>query len=970
MNMTEVKSTPLPDGADENATVLPDAADKPAADPAPTGGRIARLWHDKWYLVLCFSVPAVLMFLIYVAHRVYPFGEESVLVLDLNGQYVYYFEALRKLLHGEGSFLYSFGRSLGGEFMGIFAYYLASPFSFIVALFPKKYITEALLVMFLLKTGLCGLNFGIYLGATRRRNPVAVILFSTMYALSAYAVVQQHNTMWIDNVLFLPLILLGEEALIRRGKYRLFVVTLSLAVLSNFYIGYMTCIFVAVYFFYSYFSQTPEERNPLGLKHHFPRTLVRMGVYSLIAVCIAAVIILPAYYSLTFGKTTFSNPNYTFTQKFDFLDAISKMYFGSYDTVRPEGLPFLYTGMLTFLLLPLYFLAPHIRVREKIAAGLLVTFFFISFNGSTIDLIWHGFQRPNWLNYRYSFMLCFVFLVMAYKAFEEIRRIGYRSIILSVTLIAGLLLILQRMDLSNLPDLVAVWPSLAFLGVYLLLMRACTDGRGDIRETGALILALAVSLEMFCAGLVNVVYLGADVVYSSRTSYRSFIDRLQPIVDELKGQDDSFYRMEKTIHRKTNDNLALGMRGLSNSTSTLNASVIEFLRLAGLSSKSHWTKYFGSTPIVDSLLGIRYVITENSANPSPLYVPYYADTDRSLTAYYNPYALSVAFGVSTDLEEYDFGTKEVISPFVRLNQLVTKMLGESRTRKLFRMAKTDNIDYTYCDVSMVVGHNKYTPSEDGKKAKITYTLTAESAEVLYCYFPSDYPREMSITVNGRAVGSFFANETFAIRSLGTFAPGSEIKIVLTLEDKELYLAASEPFFYYLDEAVFRDVMEKLGDSVFEIEEFTEDSFRGAISVAEGDELIFTSIPYDEGWVITVDGESVQPVRVCGALLAFETTPGTHTLVMEYRPSCVRNGLALTALGLGLFAVSICVGSIRARRKKKPADGEADGEAPENGEAAEPPADERGSEAEEERKATEDTTQTEDTTKSEEKEDTP
>lgn len=66
-----------------------------------------------------------------------------------------------------------------------------------------------------------------------------------------------------------------------------------------------------------------------------------------------------------------------------------------------------------------------------------------------------------------------------------------------------------------------------------------------------------------------------------------------------------FYRMEKTSHRKTNDAMALGMYGISNSTSTLNASVIDLLQKLGFSSKSHWTKYLGGTPVSDSLLGIK-----------------------------------------------------------------------------------------------------------------------------------------------------------------------------------------------------------------------------------------------------------------------------------------------------------------------------------------------------------------------------
>ena len=90
------------------------------------------------YLVFCFIIPVLLMYLIYLAMEIHPFGDGSVLVLDLNGQYVYFFEALRNAIFGEGSLLYSFYRALGGEFIGMYAYYLASPLSYLVALFRKK----------------------------------------------------------------------------------------------------------------------------------------------------------------------------------------------------------------------------------------------------------------------------------------------------------------------------------------------------------------------------------------------------------------------------------------------------------------------------------------------------------------------------------------------------------------------------------------------------------------------------------------------------------------------------------------------------------------------------------------------------------------------------------------------------------------------------------------------------------------
>ena len=115
------------------------------------------------YLPWAFLIPFVLLFCIYLSRAIYPFGNGSVLILDLNGQYVYFFAELRnKLLHG-GSLLYSWSRSLGGEFLGIFAYYLSSPFSLITCLFPASHITEALLLMFMLKAGACGFSMALYL---------------------------------------------------------------------------------------------------------------------------------------------------------------------------------------------------------------------------------------------------------------------------------------------------------------------------------------------------------------------------------------------------------------------------------------------------------------------------------------------------------------------------------------------------------------------------------------------------------------------------------------------------------------------------------------------------------------------------------------------------------------------------------------------------------------------------------------
>lgn len=878
-----------------------------------------RFFGERKYLLICFILPAMLMWLIHITLEVYPFGTNSVLVLDLNAQYVYYFQALRDIITEGGSLLYSFRRSLGGEFLGIIGYYVASPFSVIMALFPETMITEALLVMFLLKTGLCGLTFGIYIESTRKRNRPLTVLFSTMYALCAYAVVMQHNTMWIDNLIWLPLILLGVENLMKKGKYKMFVITLALAIMSNFYIGYMTCIFVALYFFYCYYSMDPEERNPLGVKFHLPRKVLQIGIFAIIAVLISAVYIWSSYQALTFGKTEFTNPSFKFTQRFDFLDLLSKMYFGSYDTVRPEGWPFLYTGMLTVILMPLFFFIKKIKVREKLATLILCLVMVFSFNTNTIDIIWHGMQKPNWLNYRYAFMLCFVLLVMAYKAFENIREIGYRGVLISGGVATALLFVMQKLEYENLPDLVAVWASLGFIILYVLMLRAATSPTKATRKTAVLVLAIAVSFEMYAGGLANLVALDKDVVISERTGFRDHMDKLSPAVDLVKEKDPGFYRMEKLTHRKTNDNMALGIYGVSNSTSTLNAKVIDLLADFGLASKSHWSKYMGGTPVFDSLFGIKYLIAANNEDASDLYEYRYGTNDTKVSIYENPYAMSIASGVNEALANLNLQSAKspYHSPFQRMNATVGAMLGDETSVELFKMIPANSIDYAGCTQSSLVSEYKFTRLDNEQAATVTIKFTTPNDELVYMYIPTESAQECQLSVNGLSKGTYYGNETFRIVEIGTFEEGEEVTVVLNMQKKYLQIANNVEYFATLDLDACREILPKLQTSSFNIDYHTEDTLRGTIHILPGQELVYTSIPYDEGWKIIANGQEIEMIEILGGLMAFRLDAGSYNLELKYRPDCAVYGIMISAGGVVLFAaVWVCEWIIKKRRAKK------------------------------------------------------
>ncbi len=870
--------------------------------------------NDYRFLIAAFFIPLCLMWLIYIAMQVWPFGENSVLVLDLNGQYVYFFEELRRKLLNGGSLMYSWSRALGGEFMGIFAYYLASPFSLLVAVFPKKMITEALLAMILLKVGSSGLTMAYYLYRTRpESNKVGVVLFSTMYALTAYAVVQAHNTMWIDNLILLPIISLGIERLISRGRYKMFIISFAMALISNFYIGYMMCIYVFVYFFYWYIAHSDSsEHNFYHERLHFIKSLGRIAMASAIVLMIAAIIILPTWYSLNFGKTTFSDPRYEFAQKFDFLDFTTKFFFGSYDTVRPEGLPFVYCGTVALIFLPLYFIARGIKAREKAMGGLILAFFVFSFNCSVIDIIWHGFQKPNWLNYRYSFMFCFLMLVMAYKAFCEREHISMKSVVAVCGALGIILMLIQKQNYKNMDNLTAIWVSLGLLGLYILLIYL--DSRGALGKAGIIVLGCFICLEAFVAGLRNTIALDADVVISGRTGYRTFIDNVQPLVDEVLEKDNGLYRMEKNFHRKTNDSMALGINGLSNSSSTLNASVIKLLEQLGYASKSHWSKYLGGTPVSDSLLGIKYLILDEATNQYLYHMTAY-DDENNYRTYDNPYAMSIAYAVSNKLT--DFKADSYSSPMELMNAIVTLMLGEENTVEIFKPVEIVDTQTYNCSESYSTGHRRYTKSVEGSDSKLTFTLRADNKYEVFCYFPTDTKREAAITVNGEDKGTVYGNDTDRIISFGTMTPGELFDVTLKLKTDSFYIKSNATSFWYLDIETFKNAFTRLAEGNVDFYKHSDIYLEGRVDVPADRTLLFTSIPYDKGWHITADGTTLEPVITADSLLAVKLPAGEHVLTFNYLPDCVVQGRIISIAGLVCFA-ALAVGeySIRRRRDRR------------------------------------------------------
>ncbi len=911
---------------------IPRLLDRDAVDGKQSLRRRFDAFREEYgYLLFAALIPAVIVYLFYLVRGVYPFGDACVLVLDLNGQYISFYEGLHDILRGDADLLYSFSRNLGGEFLGIYDYYVASPFALLLGLFPERRMLEGLLFVFILKTAVCGLTMGIYLHkkASGEPNKLIVLAFSWMYALSSYCIVQQHNSMWIDAVLWLPMLALGVESLIRYGKFRLYVFSLAITLWSNFYIGYMVVIFTVAYCFYDYFAHNRyNENNPMGEKNHFVKSLGRVMLWSVLAVGIAALVILSARYSLSFGKDEFSTPNWEITQKFELYEFFHKFLPASYDTVRPAGRPIVYCGILTVMLVPAYFMSKKFSMREKVASAIFILFFIGSFATSTLDLIWHGFQKPNWLNYRYSFMLCFFLVVLAYRAFDRIEFTSRKALLGSTAFIGLYVLLLPELadkfilkngseDISTsvIRPFAMVWLSIACLFVYFIIISLYGKLKGRGRETASVILVVLVCVELFLSGVCDMEEMNTDVVYSKYSRYNNMIDTFRPISYKVLDYDQGFYRMEKTYERKTNDNFALQMNGLSLSTSTLNRDTIDFLKDMGYDSKSHNSHYIGgNNPLSDTLLGIKYLITDKDMSMyygDPLFTKEDYDYDEDFKplgdydVYQNAYALSLIYGVAD--EWANFNADDYSTPFERLNAMVTMMLGEDETVQIFKPA-VQNGEPTLNKVTKPSSadsgtHLLYKVDSNGTgDPTLTYQYTVPTGTDLYFYYPSKYFREVKVKANNKTV-----DFKGFIATLGS-ASTEEIDVVveITNSSKNLYIEVMEEpsYVYYIDWAVFKDAMTRLGQTAVTIDEDWRDSHMfGSVTTTVEDQLMFTSIPYDQGWHVYVDGQKVETEKSADALISFRIDEaGEHRLELRYMPREVSLGLSITIVCGVIFLV--------------------------------------------------------------------
>ena len=859
------------------------------------------------FIIAAFFLPVIIMTAAFAVHGIFPFGGEQIAVIDLYHQYLPLLSELQYKLHHGGSLFYTWHGLGGCNFWNIIAYQAGSPLNLLLILFPGKYIMEGITVILLIKIGLAGAFMYMFLRSECPANDetcspvlrvpadVATLAFSTLYALSAYVLAYYWNVMWIDAVALLPLCIMGLRRLTDGGKGVLYAVTLALMVVVNYYIAIMVCIFVLIYYLTYYFEKPREDRiKGFGL------TTVRVGFYSLIGLAMSAFMLLPTYYSMKHAsamESTFPETRYFYKDAIDVVNQLLPNAQLSY----LEGLPNLYCGMAVVIMLVFFFGCKKIPLREKVANTLLLVLLFFSMNVNFLDYIWHGFHFPNMLPFRYSFMVSFLLIFLAYKAFRRIDDCDLKTfgIIFAIGLVYYL--IAQRL-LKNVVDdqNMFFYMGMLWLTLFTALFFGYRKGLFSFRVLKYVLVFLVIA-EMSVAAIYDTDQVGK----TSKETYNENVDTMEEM---LANVNDEFARVEVDDNLTINEPARLHYKGLSQFASSMRTSTSGFMQAMGLEAEERGNRavYVPTDPVTNAIFNVKYMVSKYGNYKDSDFKK--IDSNQRSTLYESKYPLSVGYMVSNSLNT--FGA-EATNPFENLNDYVRLATGNECTDVLLdagefevtgQNAGVTNEAYGYYYAEKVT--NKY-------DCDLRLTFPSDKTQKYYVFI--DCPvAENVLYQKGESPRWEDIDENYSgVVNVGNVKEGEDLKIEIDLEKgKSGYVTA---YIYYLDQEEWDKAYGMLSEHTLQVTDYGDTHLKGTIDAGDGG-LMATSIAFDEGWKIYVDGKKQKKENlIAGAMFSIPLSEGTHEIEMKFMPQGFIAGLILTILGiLVLAAVTIWGGRIKQR----------------------------------------------------------
>lgn len=865
----------------------------------------------KRIYLLSFLIPLILYIGIGILLKLYPISENTVLFSDMDNQFVSFYTYFKKVFTSNNNFIYTFSKNLGGDMVGFAAYYLTNPFLFILFLFPDEYLSVGIFVMEILMLSTAGLTMQIFLVNALGKGNIG---FSTAYSMMGYVLAYFTLPIYFCNIVLLPIVVLGlhkifdsymsyrgdtsgnpddkhqtqenneitgKEKKIHIENYvnrdaLLYIITLAISIITNYYIGYMLCLFLIIYFIYLCIE---KDVFCVGV-------LVRFAINSILGVMLSCAYLVPVALSLRGQKnapdTSIMTMRPTFSIAGFYKSFLPCSFRGDYSNYAS---PYVYIGIISIVFVVVFFAAKNITLREKVAAIFIIGAMFMCLYIHPLNVIWHAFNEPVGFAHRFAFYFSFVLLEIAYKGYSEVLQYNIDN---------------TNFKISNLIN----------------------DRKSFFTNIILIFLIFELSVNAYHTLKIQI----ANA--TPQSEYASFYLNFKPVVDGIKQydaseseRDDNLYRIEKDFQYNMEDSMTYDYIGLTHNSSCETDTVKNFMGKMGFRNQGIWAFYNqGSTAFADCFLGVKYFIsrfdtTEKEYNPiSAGAEKSGSNEEQKYYVYENEHALCFGSFVNNDkIAAVDTNTDNLfeiqnqIAGAYDFNEKIYEEAAVSEIRvcgnvelsdEFIRHAKENNVLIKNVPLSELENNDGQYVDGNGY---IEFDVDiVEGQRNLYMYFTAPSHQGARLYVDGLDWEEYFSDWRWAVEKAGHYSAGKRVPIrmvavsdSITLDNYYLYEENLEVLYKW------RETATKAGADSVELHKISSSHIKGMYN-ALNDSTLMLTIPYDKGWHIKVDGKKVEQEKALSALMAIKTQKGNHEIEMIYIPQGTIIGAFVSVISLILI----------------------------------------------------------------------
>lgn len=850
----------------------------------------------KYYWLVAFLLTAITYTIAFSYMGLLKNGIYIIARSDLKQQYIPYIEYFCSVLKGEHDYWFSWNLGFGTGTALLFAYYTLSPFNLIYLILGEELAMTATAMVIVLKASTAAATFQIFIKNYLKKNYYETVLFAMMYALCGFQVCYYFNILWMDAFYMLPVIALGILKLLREKKWKLLLFSYVYVFGVNFYMGYIVGVssfFLFLFaFFYNCRKRTRKENSSIVIEY---------GMSAMGALLLTAIIWLPAVVRL-FQNLNENYPSFHMSEC-NILFVVNNLFMGQMQTLFGIT-PFIYCGLLTVILVPFFFVNKYISTKKKVYTGLCLGWFLCLFLIEPLNRVMHAFDKPEMFEQRFSFVFSFLLVTVACEQILCIRQVkiklGYMFFFAYVAIFTVSYFLYEHLWKSkyNANTLVAFGINIIFGALYFLVLKKIQSKKWDVVTFRGIVSCLIMA-ELVCNAAICITRMEHKAM--KEEDYEMWSEWEKNTYEKIKEENkEGFYRILSINNRGQNHSFLHDYHGVETFSSAEHKAVMNCLEKLGFCRGLHVIRGNGSTPVTRSLFDIKYEVCGISV---------IAETDSGegyLEYEENEQTLALGYMVNEEIREYVLQD----SPFENQNNLLSRMTGQDidcfertgmkLTVKDGQYMKTEEETYLFhdeeCDGDAVF---EYKAEDDGRPLYIflsqdRYVDNTGGAGI---------PRIETKDITPVLENSIFAPELVPARivQIGTDESGEyKFSIVLSEELEADYY--KKAYFYYYDESEFQRAYEILKKQQWDVTYYDDRMIEGEINVTESG-VMFTSIPYDEGWQVYVDGKEAEKISLLeDAFIGVLLEKGKHNVKMCYEPVGRVEGRLLSALAGAMLLI--------------------------------------------------------------------